>query len=348
MADVHNPSQVNYTDRDADMELSLLWRDMLRGFGKLWWVAAVLAALLALAGLFYSVRSYHPMYRAEATFTVETYTNQNGYTFFYDNNTAAQMAITFPYLLDSDLLLDRVMADMGVEYLNGTPSAQVIENSNLFTLSVTSRDPQAAYDILQSLIKNYPAVAEYVIGRTQLNMIDYPEFPTLPYNHTQHLKYAGIGGLGGLLLGLFIVALYAWYRNTVRKETDITEKLQIDCLGSVPWVVPKNRRKDPTLSIRNRKIGPAFKESFRGLALQVDRAMEDKRVLLVTSTVSGEGVSTVAANLAEALKDRGRTVALVDGTDPAAIDAAAVDADMVIVDAPACHWMDRCRFRPPR
>ena len=53
MADVHNPSQVNYTERDDT--LSLLWRDMLRGFGKLWWVAAVLAALLALVGLFYSV-----------------------------------------------------------------------------------------------------------------------------------------------------------------------------------------------------------------------------------------------------------------------------------------------------
>ena len=186
MADVRNSSQTNYTDNDGNLEFSLLLRDMLRGFGKLWWLAAVLAALLALAGLFYSIRSYRPMYKAEATFTVETYTNQSGYTFFYDNNTAAQMAVTFPYLLDSDLLLDRVMADMGVEYLNGTPSAKVIENSNLFTLSVTSRDPQAAYDILQSLIKNYPAVAEYVIGRTQLNMIDYPEFPTTPYNSTEY------------------------------------------------------------------------------------------------------------------------------------------------------------------
>ena len=136
------------------------------------------------------MRSYYPMYRAEATFTVETYNNSDtGYSFFYDNRTAAQMALTFPYLLDSDLLLDRVKADMGVTTLNGTPSAKVIDNSNLFTLSVTSRDPQAAYDILQSLIKNYPAVAEYVIGRTQLNMIDHPEFPSTPYNSTQNLKF---------------------------------------------------------------------------------------------------------------------------------------------------------------
>ena len=128
-------------------------------------------------------------------------------------------------LLDSDLLLDRVKADLGVEYLSGTPSARVIENSNLFTLSVTSRDPQAAYDILQALIKNYPAVAEYVIGKTQLNMIDYPELPTTPYNSTRHLKLTAIGGFSGFALGLGIVLLYTLLRNTVRKEKDITEKL---------------------------------------------------------------------------------------------------------------------------
>ena len=188
MSEHRNPSQVNNVEKEEKFELSLLLRDLLRGFGKLWWLAAVLAAVVALCGLFYSVRTYRPLYKAEATFTVETYTNQGGYTFFYDNNTAAQMAITFPFLLDSDLLLERVKADMGVEYLNGTPSAEVIENSNLFTLSVTSADPQAAYDILQSLIKNYPAVAEYVIGRTKLNMIDYPEFPSMPYNSSRHLK----------------------------------------------------------------------------------------------------------------------------------------------------------------
>lgn len=214
---------------------------------------------MAVGALLYGVKSYRPMYKAEATFTVETYsTTQSGYTFFYDSRTAAQMALTFPYLLDSDLLLERVRADMGVEILNGTPSAKVIDNSNLFTLSVTSRDPQAAYDILQALIKNYPAVAEYVIGKTQLNMIDYPEFPSTPYNSTQHLKSAVQGGLIGLVLGLGVVLLHALMRNTVRKETDITEKLHTSCLGSVPLVVPKGNRKVQDLSIHSSKVGTPF------------------------------------------------------------------------------------------
>ena len=244
MEEKKNTSQFNTKEDSFDIDISVLIRDVLRSFGKLWWLTVMLAAVFAVVVLVHSKRSYQPMYKAEATFTVETYSpSESGYTFFYDNRTASQMALTFPYLLDSDLLLERVKADLGVEYLNGTPSAKVIENSNLFTLSVTGRDPQAAYDILQSLIKNYPAVAEYVIGKTQLNMIDYPEFPSLPYNSTQYLKSAAMGGFAGFALGMCIVILYALLRNTVRKETDITENYRQTVLARFLWLFRKESAK---------------------------------------------------------------------------------------------------------
>ena len=155
MEDKKNTSQFDMQENASQSNAVFPLRDFFRSLGKLWWLAVTLAAVVAVGALLYSVKTYQPMYKAEATFTVETYNpTQSGYSFFYDNHTAAQMALTFPYLLDSDLLLERVKVDLGVEYLNGTPSAKVIENSNLFTLTVTSRDPQAAYDILQALIKN--------------------------------------------------------------------------------------------------------------------------------------------------------------------------------------------------
>ena len=339
-----NNSKMKHQDAGLQIEMSVLVRDLLRSFGRLWWLIALLAAMFAVVALLHRVYLYQPMYKAEATFTVETYnTNQSGYTFFYDNQTAAQMALTFPYLLDSDLLLERVKADMGVVVLNGVPSAKVIENSNLFTLSVTSRDPQAAYDILWSLIKNYPVVAEYVIGKTQLNMIDYPEFPMAPYNNAQHLQSAAMGGILGLVAGLLIVWLHAVLRNTVRRETDITEKLQTNCLGIVPLVIPKGNRKIQELSIQSSKVGTPFKESFRGMALQAVRVLEDKKVLLITATVEDEGASTVARNLYYALLEQGKKVVLVDGNTetPDAVGQARDQADYVLIDAPCCQNYSR-------
>lgn len=319
-------SQFDQPGQVAEFDLLVLFRNALRSFLKLWWVCLLLMAFFGAVFFVHGIVSYEPMYRAQATFTVETYQNQDGYTFYYDNRTAAQMAKTFPYLLDSDLLLERVKTDLGVTYLNGTPSANVIENSNLFTISVVSRNPQDAYDILQAMINNYPIVAEYVIGRVRVNMIAFPELPTAPYNENSYVSQGVKGALAGLFVSLLVVVAAAFLRNTVQKASDVEDKLYTPCLGSVPLVIPKGNRKnkDLKLTIHSSKVGTPFKESFRGISLHVASVMEDKKVLLCTSTTKDEGTSTVTLNLAYALADQGKRVMVLDGDFQQAITGSTV------------------------
>ena len=97
MEDKKNTTQINTEKSVVEIDLGMLLRDFLRSFSKMWWLTLILAVLFAIGALLYSMKSYEPMYKAEATFTVETYNpTQSGYTFFYDNHTAAQMALTFP------------------------------------------------------------------------------------------------------------------------------------------------------------------------------------------------------------------------------------------------------------
>ena len=185
--------QANHSSEELmEIDLRILLHDGIRALKKLWPLMLILILTFGLLALWYSSTSYTPSYRAEATFTVETHDNQNGFSFYYNNQTASQMALTFPYILDSDLLLDRVRAQLEVDFLNGVPGATVVSNSNLFTLYVTSNDPQDAYDILLAIIDHYPKVASYVIGRTQLNMIDAPSLPTEPYNSMTLAKDAAV------------------------------------------------------------------------------------------------------------------------------------------------------------
>ena len=51
MADTRKPSQVNTPENEDGLKMSFLWRDLLRGFGKLWWLTAVLTAVAAVAAL---------------------------------------------------------------------------------------------------------------------------------------------------------------------------------------------------------------------------------------------------------------------------------------------------------
>ena len=294
---------------------AILLHDMVRGARKYWWLLAVMVAACASLGLLVGLSTYRPMYKASATFTVKTYDDNSGYSFHYDNQTAAQMALTFPYLLDSDLLLDRVKADLGVEYLNGVITAETTEDTNLFTLTVTSPNPQDAYNILGAVMDNYPSVSQYVIGRNTLKVLDRPSLPSRPYNASQRSLTALGGSFIGLLGGVLFLLLYALTRNTLRREDEIQRRLNVPCLGSVPLVIPKRRRKAQVmdLSITNDKTGEAFIESLRRTALYAEKLLEDGKVLLVTATVVGEGVTLTARNLALALAETGKRVLLLDG-----------------------------------
>ena len=99
---------------------------------------------------------------------------------------------------------------MGVEYLNGSISAQTVENTNLFSLRVTSSNPQDAYDILMAVTEVYPQVADYVIGNTEMNLLTVPEVADAPYNAFRPLRTVCKGAVLGCVLGLGAVLLYAF------------------------------------------------------------------------------------------------------------------------------------------
>lgn len=94
-----------------------------------------------------------------------------------DNATANQMAKTFPYILESGVLQEIIAQDLGRQSVPGKIEADVMENTNLFTLKVTADDPEMANKILQSVVKNYPTVAEFVIGSSQLTLMDESGVP---------------------------------------------------------------------------------------------------------------------------------------------------------------------------
>jgi succinoglycan biosynthesis transport protein ExoP len=74
----------------------------------------------------------------------------------------------------------------------------------------------------------------------------------------------------------------------------------------------------------------AFAEAFRSIkiAADIDEASRNHKVIGVTSTVPGEGKSTVASNLAESIAHSGKRVILLDGDlrNPTLTRALAVDA----------------------
>ncbi|HIS52643.1 MAG TPA: P-loop NTPase [Candidatus Onthomonas avicola] len=302
-------------DQDDDViDLAELAGNFFRIAKRIWWLF-VLLVVAGIAGLYlFSYIRYSPLYRCEATFTISTGDNNS---FYYSVSTADQMSRTFPYILDSSYFRSVLMDTLGTDALNGTISAETIENSNMVTMRVDSPSPEDARAILDAALAIYPEVSRFVLGDIEFQLIDEIQTPTSPYNEPSLRRILAYGGLGGLTLATLIVGLMALFNNTIKTSEDMERLSHLECLGALPEVHQKARKSSAVsryFSALDPRSTHGFRESVHALEVRVRAAMEESgaKTILVTSSVAGEGKSTVAINLAEQLAQGGKRVLLVD------------------------------------
>lgn len=302
---------------EEKIDLIRIINDMWKGAKRYGVLFILLAGLLA--GVFYyrAYRSYVPVYTATATFTVSSNTSSLYSSNSYLNEkTATQIVNTFPYILNSGILQKLVMADLGVETMPGTITTETLGKTNMITILVTSKKPEDAYNILQSVIAHYPEVAEPVIGEVVMTLLDMTDIPENAANPPAFRASAVNGVLAGLTVGFVFLLFYAFTRKTIHEEEDFKKLLNVDCICAIPQITFKKRgkkyRKD--ISVYNKKISPSFLEAIRVLRARIekDAKKNDLKIFLVTSAAPGEGKSTIAANIAMSLAMSGARVVLVD------------------------------------
>ena len=129
------------------IDLIFLFRIWLR-YVKRFWIMGILLMALGAGILGYSTyRVYTPVYDATVSFTVRVANPLYANIKTYNNATAQQLHSTFPYILRSAILQQRVSEHLGVRAIPKV-STTVMENSNIFTMKVRYSDPEWAYEVL--------------------------------------------------------------------------------------------------------------------------------------------------------------------------------------------------------
>ena len=233
-----------------------------------------------------------------------------------DTESAQQMAEVFPYVLTSGVLEDVVADAMGMDHLPGSISVKAEEGTNLLTMSASSDDPQMAYNLLHAVIDNYPAVGEFVCGETRLEILDETGIPSDVQREDVIRGSYKRGALQGAVIGFVILCIYVVAHRTVKSKDKLKRQVNLQDLGSLPFVRVKKRRKqqEHPLCILDERISLTYLEAVRKLRIRVLKEIEDKKIktILVTSSIPGEGKTTISANLAIALARQGKKVILVD------------------------------------
>lgn len=312
MSDRMESTEKERIEETEKIDIISLAGDFLYGLKKLWLLILVLTLAGAGISYFRTSYTYTPQYVASATMSVTAPGGQ-----YIGAQTASQMAEVFPYILTSGVLEDVVAREMGMDSVPGSISATAEEGTNLLTMSVTSDDPQMAYDILHTVIDCYPEVAEFVLGNTSLTILDETGVPSDTQKEVVVRGSYRRGAVMGAGAGLVILCLYILLKKTVKSKDKLKSQINLPDMGSFPYIRNKKRKKKPEqnkVSLINERTPASYQEAMRRLRIRVLKEVEENqtKTIMVTSSIPGEGKTTVAVNLAISLVRQGKKVVLVD------------------------------------
>jgi capsular exopolysaccharide synthesis family protein len=223
-------------------------------------------------------------------------------------------------MVHSPIVLQPVIASLSLsespDELAGRVKASAAPDTVLIDIFVEDRSPEQAAAVAQSvvasLVKAVGNLEKPELGNSSrvslsvTNPASAPLTPTAPNTRSNVL----LGLLIGFGLGLVVVYLKSRWENVVGGEADLRRATKAPLLTRV--YLERDAAKSPIMA----KSGPRSSrpESFRELRtnLQLGEIGDRSKIVLVTSSIRGEGRSTTAINLAIAIAEAGQSVCLVD------------------------------------
>ena len=168
---------------------------------------------------------------------------------------------------------------------------------------------QSVYDRLQLMVQNVGISRN--IDQESLAVLE-PATPTIR-SYSKEKNSLVLAVLGGLAAGLGIVFLIAIRDDRFTSVTEVSSTLSDPVVGLLPEVSRQEESVIPLLKLNDpRHVYAESYRSLRSALLFQSTDGERPKVLLITSSMPGEGKSTVAANLAHTLALSGSRVLLVD------------------------------------
>jgi len=278
------------------------------------WKLLALVVLASVAGAAAAAWLQTPTYQTTTVLVAPTTTATDGAS---ATQNAALRALDVARFAGTAPIIEEVVAQAaGNSGLTARAPSGVVASADgvspFLNITVSDSDPQWAQAVANAYLPSLPEALEDidpgVAGSaeqlTSLTAASLPEAPATP----DRSLYLSMGLLLGLVLGFGLVVLWEALDNDIHDPEDMARALNLPVLGVVPQRDPKQ-----LLPIRTAPNSPRA-EAYRAVqtSLAFARADGPPRSIVVTSPSSGEGVTTVAANVALALAGSGHRVLLVD------------------------------------
>lgn len=293
-----------------------IFRDVL----KSWWLALLVGLITAMITYTVAIQTASPTYSTYTT-VVASYTDSK--TTVYNNWSAANtLARAFSQVLNSNVMKQKMMEAAGTTDYDSTITATLVENTNLITLQVTSDSPMGAYLSMNAVLENYREVTDVIMSNIVVSVL---KSPSVPYfadvtSGVGPVETTALAALLGVLIVLALQGVISYMRDTVKNEGLFSEQVDGTLLSTIyherkyKTLRAFFKHKKVSVLLTNPNISFGLVETYKILRTKVEYQMRKTgaKVLLVSSVLENEGKSTVSANLALCLAQKGYRIILVD------------------------------------
>lgn len=202
-----------------------------------------------------------------------------------------------------ELDIARAQAETLEAELAATKSDAQDANRKEFTLRALKRDVESdrqLYDLFLTRFKETNLGTD--VESTNARIIDAAMVPGAPIEPKVR-RIVALAVLFALLVGVGLAFVMEYLDNTLKSGQDVEEALLLPMLGTVPLLSGRRRRKSVPERSFVEQPKSEFAEAVRTVRTGVVLSGIDAphRVILVTSSVPGEGKTTIAINLAMAM-----------------------------------------------
>ncbi|MFK4808257.1 polysaccharide biosynthesis tyrosine autokinase [Microbacterium sp. ZW CA_36] len=283
------------------------------------WVIIVVATLvgIGIAAAWSLTRT--PQYEAQSTVFVSTQSGSTIQDLQQGSNFTQSRVQTYTNLVTTPIVVNPVIAELGLgttaNDLGARVEASAALNTTLITITVTDTDPVRAAETANALAMSLTAVVEQLetpngtdTSPVSLERVKDALPPLKPSSPNVPLNLA-LGALVGLALGIGVAVLRAVLDTRIRTPRDVEQVSDRPIIGAIAF---DPRAKERPLIVHADPLSPRA-ESFRSMRTNLQFLENEGRAsFVITSSVPSEGKSTTAINLAIALADAGKRVALLD------------------------------------
>ena len=257
------------------------------------------------------------VYESRTQFFVSTTGSSDSGALLQGSTFTQQRVKSYAQLLTTPRILAPVAEAVGVD---GDIAAQVTATTPpdtvLIEVAVRDEDPAQAKAMAEAIAKEFPAAVselESTAGTeaspVKVTVVRPPTTPVAPVS-PKPFRNILLGGVLGLLLGLGAALVRETLDKTIKTQDDIKAVTDRPLLGGIAHDADAAKR---PLIVEVDPRSPRA-EAFRALRtnLQFVDAANHPRTIVVTSSLAGEGKSTMTANLALTMAQAGSRVCLIE------------------------------------